>query len=57
MLYADLVRQELIKVKGNQVAPAELEALLLDHPAVQDAAVIGVTMLVTRASTNIRQTS
>ncbi|KAK5131066.1 hypothetical protein LTR08_001352 [Meristemomyces frigidus] len=37
-------KKELIKVKGNQVAPAELEALLLDHPAVQDAAVIGVTM-------------
>jgi 4-coumarate--CoA ligase len=34
--------KELIKVKGNQVAPAELEALLLDHPAVADAAVIGV---------------
>lgn len=34
--------QELIKVKGNQVAPAELEALLLDHPAVADAAVIGI---------------
>jgi len=31
-------------VKGNQVAPAELEALLLDHQAVQDAAVVGVTM-------------
>lgn len=36
--------QELIKVKGLQVAPAELEALLLDHPDVQDAAVIGVTV-------------
>lgn len=36
--------KELIKVKGNQVAPAELEALLLDHPAVVDAAVIGVTI-------------
>jgi len=36
--------QELIKVKGIQVAPAELEALLLDHPAVADAAVVGVTM-------------
>jgi 4-coumarate--CoA ligase len=36
--------QELIKVKGNQVAPAELEALLLEHPAVQDAAVVGVTI-------------
>ncbi|KAK5124697.1 hypothetical protein LTR85_001410 [Meristemomyces frigidus] len=37
-------KKELIKVKGNQVAPAELEALLLDHPAVQDAAVVGVVM-------------
>ncbi|KAH7555588.1 4-coumarate-CoA ligase-like protein [Bipolaris maydis] len=35
-------KKELIKVKGLQVAPAELEALLLDHPQVQDAAVIGV---------------
>jgi 4-coumarate--CoA ligase len=34
--------KELIKVKGNQVAPAELEALLLDHPAITDAAVIGL---------------
>lgn len=31
------------KVKGNGVAPAELEDLLLGHPAVQDVAVIGVT--------------
>jgi 4-coumarate--CoA ligase len=37
-------KKELIKVKGLQVAPAELEALLVDHPDVQDAAVIGVTM-------------
>ncbi|PYH48412.1 acyl--CoA ligase [Aspergillus saccharolyticus JOP 1030-1] len=37
-------KKELIKVKGNQVAPAELEAILLDHPAVADAAVIGVPM-------------
>ncbi|KAE9372789.1 putative 4-coumarate-CoA ligase [Stipitochalara longipes BDJ] len=36
--------KELIKVKGNQVAPAELEALLLEHPAVQDACVVGVTI-------------
>ncbi|KAF2838238.1 4-coumarate-CoA ligase 2 [Patellaria atrata CBS 101060] len=36
--------KELIKVKGNQVAPAELEALLLDHPAIADVAVIGVEM-------------
>ena len=32
--------KELIKYKGFQVAPAELEAVLLDHPAVADAAVI-----------------
>jgi len=35
-------KKELIKVKGNQVAPAELEALLLEHPAVADVAVIGM---------------
>ena len=34
--------KELIKYKGYQVAPAELEALLVQHPAVADAAVIGV---------------
>ena len=34
--------KELIKVKGLQVAPAELEALLLTHPKIADAAVIGV---------------
>ena len=32
--------KELIKYKGNQVAPAELEGVLLTHPAVADAAVI-----------------
>jgi len=32
--------KELIKYKGSQVAPAELEALLLTHPAVADAAVV-----------------
>jgi acyl-CoA synthetase (AMP-forming)/AMP-acid ligase II len=32
--------KELIKVKGFQVAPAELEALLLDHPEIADAAVV-----------------
>jgi acyl-CoA synthetase (AMP-forming)/AMP-acid ligase II len=32
--------KELIKYKGFQVAPAELEALLLSHPTVSDAAVI-----------------
>ena len=34
--------KELIKYKGFQVAPAELEAVLVTHPAVADAAVIGV---------------
>ncbi|MDQ3944014.1 MAG: alpha/beta fold hydrolase [Actinomycetota bacterium] len=32
--------KELIKYKGNQVAPAELESVLLTHPAVADVAVI-----------------
>jgi acyl-CoA synthetase (AMP-forming)/AMP-acid ligase II len=34
--------KELIKVKGYQVAPAELEAILLTHEAVSDCVVIGV---------------
>jgi 4-coumarate--CoA ligase len=34
--------QELIKYKGLEVAPAELEVLLLSHPRITDAAVIGV---------------
>jgi acyl-CoA synthetase (AMP-forming)/AMP-acid ligase II len=34
--------KELIKYKGYQVAPAELEAVLLGHPEIADAAVIGV---------------
>jgi 4-coumarate--CoA ligase len=34
--------KELIKYKGFQVPPAELEALLLTHPQVADAAVIGI---------------
>ena len=33
--------KELIKYKGYQIAPAELEALLLTHPQIADAAVIG----------------
>jgi acyl-CoA synthetase (AMP-forming)/AMP-acid ligase II len=32
--------KELIKYKGLQVAPAEVEAVLLSHPAVADAAVV-----------------
>ncbi|GAB2691381.1 AMP-binding protein [Kitasatospora kifunensis] len=34
--------KELIKYKGQQVSPVELEAILLTHPKVADAAVIGV---------------
>ena len=34
--------KELIKVDAHQVAPAELEALLLTHPGVADAAVVGL---------------
>ncbi|KAI1864753.1 hypothetical protein JX265_008477 [Neoarthrinium moseri] len=34
--------KELIKTKGHQVAPAELEAHLLSHPAVNDCTVIPV---------------
>src|SRR4051794_3048716 len=33
--------KELIKYKGYQVAPAELEAVLVQHPAVAEAAVVG----------------
>jgi acyl-CoA synthetase (AMP-forming)/AMP-acid ligase II len=34
--------KEMIKVKGFQVAPAEIEAVLLGHPGVRDCAVFGV---------------
>ena len=34
--------KELIKYKGSQVAPAELENILLSHPEVVDAGVVGV---------------
>jgi acyl-CoA synthetase (AMP-forming)/AMP-acid ligase II len=36
--------KELIKYKGYQVPPAELEAVLVAHPKVMDAGVIGVPM-------------
>lgn len=32
--------KELIKYKGFQVAPAELEAMLIAHPGISDAAVV-----------------
>jgi len=35
-------KKELIKVRAFQVAPPEVEAVLLDHPNIVDAAVIGV---------------
>lgn len=34
--------KELIKYKGFQVPPAELEGKLMDHPGINDVAVIGV---------------
>ena len=34
--------KEMIKVRGFQVAPAEIETVLHEHPAVQDCAVFGV---------------
>lgn len=34
--------KELIKYKGFQVPPAELEALLVSHPKIADVAVIGI---------------
>ncbi|KAK5654495.1 hypothetical protein OQA88_7123 [Cercophora sp. LCS_1] len=42
MFYVVDRKKELIKYKANQVAPAELEALLISHPGILDAAVIGV---------------
>jgi acyl-CoA synthetase (AMP-forming)/AMP-acid ligase II len=34
--------KELIKYKGQQVSPVELEAVLMTHPDVADAAVVGI---------------
>jgi acyl-CoA synthetase (AMP-forming)/AMP-acid ligase II len=34
--------KELIKYKGQQVSPVELETILMTHPEVRDAAVVGV---------------
>ena len=35
-------KKELLKYKGLQVAPAEIENLLFTHPAIKEAAVVGV---------------
>lgn len=35
-------KKELIKVRGFQVAPKEIEAILIAHPAIDDAAVVAV---------------
>ena len=35
-------KKEMIKYKGFSIAPAELESLLVEHPAVREAAVIGI---------------
>ncbi|XLR56383.1 hypothetical protein S83_007055, partial [Arachis hypogaea] len=32
--------KELIKFKGFQVAPVELEVLLMSHPSIEDAAIV-----------------
>jgi 4-coumarate--CoA ligase len=37
-------KKELIKVNGLQVAPAELEPILLEHNDVIDSAVVGITV-------------
>jgi len=34
-------RKEMIKYKGFPVAPAEVEAVLLEHPAVKECGVVG----------------
>ncbi|OQD74784.1 hypothetical protein PENDEC_c009G06929 [Penicillium decumbens] len=36
--------KELIKVRGWQVAPAEIEAVLLQHPGISDCAVTGMNL-------------
>lgn len=38
-------KNEIFKYKGFQVAPAEIESLLIDHPMVEQACVVGVPCL------------
>lgn len=42
LLYVTDRFKEIIKCDGMQVSPAELESILLSHPAVREAAVIGI---------------
>ena len=35
-------KKEMIKYRGYQIAPAELEAILMEHPAIKDCAVVGI---------------
>jgi len=37
-------KKELIKVNGLQVSPAELEMALIEHPDIEDAAVVGIDL-------------
>lgn len=36
--------QELFKYKGQQIAPAELEAVLITHPKILEAAIVGIPL-------------
>lgn len=42
MLYIIDRKKELLKYKGLQIAPAELENLLFTHPKIREAAVVGI---------------
>jgi len=35
-------KKEMIKYRGYQIAPAELEAIIMENPAVKDCAVVGI---------------
>ena len=47
-------RKEMIKYKGFAVAPAEVEAVLLEHPAVKECGVVGRPMRRGRARFRLR---